>query len=123
MLCALRWLTASRAVRSNARRGIRCHHRGPWPLVSIVCHESGRDGTFHGAPGKRWCPGAGSGPGRRAREVERVDDPRQPRESLALISTHWPSITDPMKFVIRYGPAIRGYLEVLLPTAADVDEV
>jgi RNA polymerase sigma factor (sigma-70 family) len=46
-----------------------------------------------------------------------------PRESLALISTDWPTITDPMKFVLRYAPAIRGYLRVLLPQAADVDEV
>jgi hypothetical protein len=52
-----------------------------------------------------------------------VADPRQPRSSLALISTHWPLITDPMKFVFRYAPAIRGYLHALLPTASDVDEV
>jgi RNA polymerase sigma factor (sigma-70 family) len=48
---------------------------------------------------------------------------KQPREGLALISTQWPSITDPMKFVLRYAPAIRGYLHHLLPQAADVDEV
>lgn len=46
-----------------------------------------------------------------------------PRESLALISTHWPLITDPMKFVLRYAPAIRGYLQILLCHADDVDEV
>src|SRR5947208_9420730 len=67
-------------------------------------------------------------PGRRVgggseREVRGVADPRQPRASLALISTHWPLITDPMKFMLRYAPAIRGYLHALLPTAADVDEV
>ena len=50
-------------------------------------------------------------------------DLRQPREGLALISTHWPSITDPVKFVLRYAPAIRGYLQVLLPPAADADEI
>jgi hypothetical protein len=48
---------------------------------------------------------------------------RQPREGLALISTHWPSITDPAKFMLRYAPAIRGYLQVLLPQPADLDEV
>jgi DNA-directed RNA polymerase specialized sigma24 family protein len=48
---------------------------------------------------------------------------RQPREGLALISTHWPSISDPVKFVLRYAAAIRGYLQVLLPQPADVDEV
>jgi hypothetical protein len=48
---------------------------------------------------------------------------KHPREGLALISTQWPSITDPMKFVLRYAPAIRVYLHHLLPQAADVDEV
>jgi DNA-directed RNA polymerase specialized sigma24 family protein len=52
-----------------------------------------------------------------------VADSKNPRESLALISTHWPMITDPMKFVLRYAPAIRRYLQVLLPQPADVDEV
>ena len=52
-----------------------------------------------------------------------MTDGRQPREGLALISTHWPSVTDPAKFVLRYAAAIRGYLQALLPPAADVDEV
>jgi hypothetical protein len=52
-----------------------------------------------------------------------VSDLRRPRQGLALISTHWPMITDPMKFVLRYAPSIRGYLQVLLPLPADVDEV
>jgi hypothetical protein len=56
-------------------------------------------------------------------EVEGVADLKQPGDSLALISTHWPTITDPMKFVLRYAPAIRGYLQVLLPPSADVDEI
>jgi hypothetical protein len=43
--------------------------------------------------------------------------------SLANISTHWPLITDPVKFVLRYAPAIRGYLHLLLPQPADVEEV
>jgi hypothetical protein len=52
-----------------------------------------------------------------------VEELRQPREGLALISTHWPLITDPVRFVLRYAPAVRGYLQVLLPQPADVDEV
>ena len=52
-----------------------------------------------------------------------MEELKQPREGLALISTHWPSITDPMKFILRYAPAIRGYLQALLPLPADVDEV
>jgi Sigma-70 region 2 len=52
-----------------------------------------------------------------------VADVKLPREGLAQISTHWPSITDSMKFVLRYAPAIRGYLQVLLPPPAEVDEV
>src|SRR5262249_9486149 len=39
------------------------------------------------------------------------------------ISTHWPLVTDPEQFVLRYAPAIRGYLQVLLPQPADADEV
>src|SRR5262249_27637687 len=58
-----------------------------------------------------------------SREVEGVADPSQPRDSRSLISTHWAWVTDPMKFVLRYAPAIRGYLRVLLPPPADVDEV
>jgi hypothetical protein len=46
-----------------------------------------------------------------------------PPESLTHISTHWPVITDPTRFVLRYAPAIRGYLQALLPQASDVDEV
>ena len=52
-----------------------------------------------------------------------MSDPTTSHVSLASISTHWPSITDPVKFVFRYSPAIRGYLHVLLPQPADIDEV
>jgi hypothetical protein len=52
-----------------------------------------------------------------------VAELRRPREGLALISTHWPCITDPAKFVLRYAVAVRGYLQVMLPQPADVDEV
>jgi hypothetical protein len=61
--------------------------------------------------------------GRCFSEVEGVTEPSRPCENLSLISTHWPLITDPMQFVLRYGPAIRGYLHVLLGAPADVDEV
>lgn len=50
-------------------------------------------------------------------------DLTQPQQSLTLISTHWPSVTDPMKFVLRYAPAIRGYLQALLAQPNDVEEV
>jgi hypothetical protein len=63
---------------------------------------------------------AGAGTGR---EVESVTEARQPREGLAHISTDWPSVTDPTRFVLRYAPPIRGYLQLLLPQPADVDEV
>lgn len=56
-------------------------------------------------------------------EGEGRADLRQPSEGLAHISTHWPLVTDPVKFVLRYAPAIRGYLHVLLRQGADVDEV
>lgn len=39
------------------------------------------------------------------------------------ISTHWPQIEDPAKFVLRYAPAIRSYIEVLLKGDQDVDDV
>src|SRR3954454_3008761 len=59
----------------------------------------------------------------RSGEAENLADARQSLESLTLISTHWPLITDPVKFVLRYAPAIRKYLQVLLSQSADVDEV
>jgi hypothetical protein len=48
---------------------------------------------------------------------------RRPRADLAHISTHWPEVTNPMRFVLRYAPAIDGYLRALLPRSADVEEV
>jgi hypothetical protein len=50
-------------------------------------------------------------------------DRRRPREDLSEISTHWPLINDSVTFVLRYAPAIRGYLRVLLPPPAETDEV
>lgn len=39
------------------------------------------------------------------------------------ISTHWPTVEDPAKFVLRYAPAVRAYLERLLKGTQDVDDV
>jgi RNA polymerase sigma-70 factor (ECF subfamily) len=42
---------------------------------------------------------------------------------LEQISTRWPSITDPARFVLRYAPAIRRYLGAVLRDPDAVDEV
>lgn len=42
---------------------------------------------------------------------------------LKLISTHWTTLSDPARFVTRYGLAVRAYLRALLPTQDDADEV
>jgi RNA polymerase sigma-70 factor (ECF subfamily) len=41
---------------------------------------------------------------------------------LGEISTYWPLITDPARFVLRYAPAIRAYLTALLQNADDAEE-
>ncbi len=46
-----------------------------------------------------------------------------PRAGLAQISTRWALICDPVQFVMRYAPAIRGYLGVFLKNTYDVDDV
>ncbi|MEI7684265.1 MAG: sigma-70 family RNA polymerase sigma factor [Planctomycetota bacterium] len=46
-----------------------------------------------------------------------------PREGLNQISTRWPLIQDPVKFVMRYAPAIQGYLGVFLKNPHDVEDV
>lgn len=46
----------------------------------------------------------------------------RPRE-LKLISTHWTMVSNPSRFVTRYGAAVRKYLRSLLPTRDDADEV
>src|SRR5262245_5628103 len=56
-------------------------------------------------------------------EARGVADSKLPRDSLNHLSTQWPTITDPMKFVLHYAPAIRSYLSYLLPKSGDVDEV
>lgn len=46
-----------------------------------------------------------------------------PRAGLDQISTRWPLIQDPVKFVMRYAPAIQGYLGVFLKSRHDVQDV
>jgi len=46
----------------------------------------------------------------------------RPRE-LGLITTQWTAISNPSRFVTRYGAAVRAYLRALLPTRDDADEV
>ncbi len=46
----------------------------------------------------------------------------RPRE-LKLISTHWTMVSNPSRFVTRYGAAVRTYLRALLPTRHDADDV
>lgn len=48
-----------------------------------------------------------------------VDRPRQ----LKLITTQWTTISNPSRFVTRYGAAVRAYLRALLPSRDDADEV
>ena len=43
--------------------------------------------------------------------------------NLQHISTHWTAVSNPSRFVTRYGGAVRAYLRALLPTADDADEV
>lgn len=45
------------------------------------------------------------------------------RSLLEHISTNWSMIEDPTKFVLRYAPAIRQYIENLLKGAQDTDDV
>ncbi len=46
-----------------------------------------------------------------------------PRAGIDQISTRWPLIRDPIAFVFRYAPAIRGYLGVFLKDPHDVEDV
>jgi RNA polymerase sigma-70 factor (ECF subfamily) len=45
------------------------------------------------------------------------------RSLLEHISTHWAMIEDPAKFVLRYAPAIREYINNLLKGQQDSDDV
>src|SRR5262249_44237866 len=46
-----------------------------------------------------------------------------PKSALDQISTRWAAIKDPVKFLMRYGPAIRKYLDAFLKNVHDADEV
>src|SRR5262249_5915287 len=49
--------------------------------------------------------------------------PDTPRSMLDEISTRWPLIQDPAKFVLRYAPAIEAYLFALVRDADLVEEI
>lgn len=42
---------------------------------------------------------------------------------LDQITTRWPSITDPLRFVLRYAPAIRRYLSVIVRDPHELEDV
>lgn len=46
-----------------------------------------------------------------------------PKTIIEQISTRWSLITDPMQFVLRYGPAVRAYLSALVPNRHDAEDV
>jgi DNA-directed RNA polymerase specialized sigma24 family protein len=46
-----------------------------------------------------------------------------PQRMLDEISTRWPMIQDPAQFVLRYAPAIEGYLRALVRNPDQVDEI
>lgn len=46
-----------------------------------------------------------------------------PRLSLDRISTQWSVVNNPGQFVVRYAPAIRGYLQAILRNAHEAEEV
>src|SRR5581483_2090426 len=89
--------------------------------------EAGRAGRgLH--PGGGGAPAAGAArPPQRAavragQGILRGAMPTQPR-MLDEISTRWPLIHDPAQFVLRYGPAIEGYLAALVRDPDLVDEI
>ncbi len=47
----------------------------------------------------------------------------RPHAGIDQISTRWTLIQDPRQFVMRYAPAIQGYLSVFLKNPHDVEEV
>ncbi|MBX9655219.1 sigma-70 family RNA polymerase sigma factor [bacterium] len=53
-----------------------------------------------------------------------MNDPSsKERTLLEHISTHWTMMGDPAKFVLRYAPAIRKYLVVILKKEQDAEDV
>jgi hypothetical protein len=51
------------------------------------------------------------------------DPSSAPAMNLAEITTRWSSLQDPVKFVMRYSPAIRAYLGVLIRQPQDAEDV
>jgi DNA-directed RNA polymerase specialized sigma24 family protein len=51
------------------------------------------------------------------------DSPSEAPSLLEQISTHWPLISDPLQFVLRYAPAVRRYLAALLKDPHDAEDV
>ena len=49
--------------------------------------------------------------------------PSEPQSRLDDISTRWSVVGDPLKFVMRYGPAIQKYLHALMENSHDADDV
>jgi RNA polymerase sigma factor (sigma-70 family) len=47
----------------------------------------------------------------------------EPRSFLDHITTRWPLISDPVRFVMRYAPAIRRYMSALVKDPHDLDDV
>lgn len=47
----------------------------------------------------------------------------RPRAGIDQISTRWALIQDPVRFVMRYAPAIQGYLGIFLKNPHDVEDV
>src|SRR5262245_58076609 len=68
-------------------------------------------------------PGGSSSCGMPSRNLLREGVMSEPKRYLDQISTLWPLITDPARFVLRYAPAIRGYLAALLKDSDLLDEV
>src|SRR3954470_16394965 len=48
---------------------------------------------------------------------------REAPSLLEQISTHWPLISDPLQFVLRYAPAVRRYLAALIKNPHDAEDV
>jgi RNA polymerase sigma-70 factor (ECF subfamily) len=46
-----------------------------------------------------------------------------PKSRLDQISTRWDAVRDPVRFVMRYAPAIEGFLRVLVKNPQDAEDV
>lgn len=56
-------------------------------------------------------------------DVESSSEVLERPHELKQISTHWTMVSNPSRFVTRYGAAVRTYLRALLPTRDDADDV